>query len=556
MADLAQCLNVARDAFARGDWGAAFEAFQAARALGDLPADDWFALADSAWWLGLVDESLNAWEEAYRLYLRGAQPRRAAMSAMYLAAHSSERGDVATGSGWMSRMQRLLHDAPEGAEHGYPLYFETFAAMGSGELEGAADSARRMQEMGRRFDDPNLVALGVVGEGRAMIKQGRVAEGLALLDESMLAALSDELHPVWTGAVYCHLMDACRELAELRRASEWTHAAERWCDKIPDAALYRGICRVHRAQVLAVHGAWDQAEQEASRACADVIHLHVGTVAEGHYEIGEIRRLRGDLSGAEEAFKRAHELGRDPQPGLALVRLAQGRLDAAAVSIRSAVEGQTMDRLARAQLRVAQVEIALATGDMETALAASEDLQETASAYGSSGLEAAARQAKGAVLLAHGQAAEALITLRAACRLWQELDAKYNAAKTRILLAEAYEALEDNDAVALELDAACGAFERLGAAVDVQIVGRLQGRSVLPGGLTEREAEVLRLVAAGKKNREIASVLFISEKTVHRHLSNIFAKLGISSRTAATAYAFENGLVPTGMGRNTHSGDR
>lgn len=552
MGDAAAPLEAARDAFGRRDWAAALEAYRTARTLGELSADDWFAVADSAWWQGLIDESLEAWEEAYRLYVQRAQPGRAAMSAMYLAAHSSERGDVAAGSGWMSRMQRLLLDAEEGPEHGYPAYFEIFSAMGSGDLEGAVAAARRMQEMGRRFGDSNLLALGVVGEGRAMIKQGRVAEGLALLDESMLAALSDELHPLWTGAVYCHLMDACRELGEVRRAREWTHAAARWCDKLPDAALYRGICRVHRAQVLAVGGAWDEAEQEATRACADVLHLHVGTVAEGHYEIGEIRRLRGDLSGAEEAFKRAHELGRDPQPGLALVRLAQGRLDVAAASIRSALEARTADQLARAQLCAAQVEIALAAGDMDTARAASEELQATASAYGSSGLGAAARQAQGAVLLDQGRATEALPTLRAACRLWQELDAKYNAAKTRVLLARSYVALEDTDAAALELDAACGTFDRLGAALDTQIVGQLQGRSVLPGGLTEREAEVLRLVASGQTNRQIASVLFISEKTVHRHLSNIFAKLGISSRTAATAYAFEHGLAPTGMGRNTH----
>ena len=543
MADAPDLVDVARDAFAHRDWAAALDAFRAARTLGTLSADDWFALADAAWWQGAIDESLDAWGEAYRRYLQAGQPRRAAMSALFVAAHSKERGDVASASGWMGRAQRLLRDVPEAAEHGYPIYFEVFAAMAGGDLDRALASARTMQEMGRRFDDPNLAALGVLAEGRAAIKQGRVREGLALLDEAMLAALSDELHPLWTGAVYCHLMDACRELAEVRRAGEWTQAAARWCEELPDAALYRGICRVHRAQVLQLQGAWDQAEREAARACADVVHLHVGTVAEGHYEIGEIRRLRGDLDGAEEAFKRAHELGRDPQPGLALVRLAQGRLDVAAASIRSALAASKSDRLARAQLCTAQVEIALAAGDLETACAASEELQATASAFGSSGLEAAARQAKGAVLLAHGRADEALPTLRAACRLWQELDAKYHAAKTRLLLAAAYGALDDNDAAALELDAACVVFDGLGAQLDARRVADIQRRSTLPGGLTEREAEVLRLLAGGKSNREIAALLFLSEKTVARHLSNIFTKLGISSRTAATAYAFEHRLV-------------
>lgn len=544
MSDAAEALEAARDAFGRQNWAVAFESFQAARHLGDLSADDWFTLADSAWWLGEIDASLEAWERAHHRYLKAGQFRQAAMSAMFVAAHSMERGDEAAGSGWMSRMDRLLRDEPEGRKHGYPLYFEMFQAMGSGDLEGAIASAQRMQRIGRRFDDPNLVAVGLVGEGRAMIKQGRVSDGMALLDDSMLAALSDELHPLWVGAIYCHLMDACRELADLHRANEWTRAAARWCERLPDTALYRGICRVHRAQVLQVQGAWDQAEREAGRACADVIHMHPGTVAEGHYEIGKIRRLRGDLSGAEEAFKRAHELGRDPQPGLAMVRLAQGQTDSAAALIRSALTAQPTDRLARAQLRAAQVEVALAAGDLETARQASEELQATASAYESSGLEAAARQARGAVLWAEGEAAEAVKVLRSACRLWQELDAKHSAARTRVLLDQAYRALGDEDAAQLEFDAACAVFERLGAALDCRNVGDLQGRSALPGGLTEREVEVLRLVAAGSSNREIALVLFISERTVHRHLANIFTKLGVTSRTAATAYAFQNDLVP------------
>lgn len=217
---------------------------------------------------------------------------------------------------------------------------------------------------------------------------------MALLDEAMLAALSGGLHPVWAGAVYCHLMDACHELGESRRAREWTDAASRWCERLPDEALYRGICRVHRAQVLHVQGAWDRAEEEAARACAGVMRLHPGTVAEGHYEIGEIRRLRGDLPGAEEAFKRAHALGREPQPDLALVRLAQGRTDVAAASIEAALSTASGNPLARARLCAAQVEIALAAQDIEVARAASDELHATADAYDSSRLQAAARRPK------------------------------------------------------------------------------------------------------------------------------------------------------------------
>jgi len=404
------------------------------------------------------------------------------------------------------------------------------------------EAAQRMQEIGRRFDDPNLVAVGLVGEGRALLKRGQMVDGMALLDEAMVCAGSDGLHPVWTGAVYCHLMDACHDLGELRRAGEWTEAASRWCERLSDAALYRGICRVHRAQVLHVRGDWDQAEKEASRACAGVLRLHPGTVAEGHYEIGEIRRLRGDLEGAEQAFRQAHELGRDPQPGLALVRLAQGRAGAAATSITTALEGSD-EPLARARLLAAQVPIALAAGDLDRARAAAAELDATARRFASSGLAATACHARGAVLVAEGDAAEAVRTLRTASRMWLDLDARHAAATARVLLANAYHSLGDDDAAQLELDAARAVFAQLGARMDVERIDLARRPVQLPAGLSEREAEVLRLVAAGRTNREIADVLFISERTVHRHVSNIFVKLGVTSRTAAAAFAFEHELV-------------
>ena len=407
MANASPLIEAAHDAFARRDWLVALEHFTAARDKGPLSAEDIDALAETAWWLGEIDESLSAYDQAHRLYLDEGRPRRAAMSAMFLAAHSMERGDVAVGSGWMNRVHRLLRDQPEGPEHGYPMYFDVFSAMSRGALDDAAAHARRMQEIGHRFGDPNVSALGVLGEGRAFIKQARVNEGMPLVDDAMIAALSDELHPLWTGAIYCHLMDVCRELIDLRRAGEWTQATARWCESLPKAVLYRGICRVHRAQVLQVQGEWDEAEREATRACDDVRSMHVGTVAEGQYEIGEIRRLHGDLAGAEEAFKRAHELGRDPQPGLALLRLAQGSVDAASASIRAALSLESLDGLARARLCAAGVEIALAAGDIEKARAASDELAATTSAYGTSGLQAASRQASGAVLIADGAAAQA-----------------------------------------------------------------------------------------------------------------------------------------------------
>jgi DNA-binding CsgD family transcriptional regulator/Tfp pilus assembly protein PilF len=404
--------------------------------------------------------------------------------------------------------------------------------------------ARRMQDLGRRFGDPNLLAVGTLGEGRALVKQGRVGEGLPLLDEAMLTALSDDLHPLWTGAVYCNLMDACHEMFDLRRAVEWTRAATRWSERLSEAVMYRGICRVHRAQVLRIQGAWGPAERAASHAAAALAHVHVGVVAEAWYEAGEVQRLRGRLGEAEESFRRAHELGRDPQPGLALLRLGQGRPDAAAASIRAALVAENRDRLARARLYVAQVEIALAVDDLATARAACTELRAVAAAYDSSGLRAEAEQALGAVLLAGGEADEALGVLRTARRLWQELDAPYGVARTRLLLAEVYRALGDEDAAALEWEAAREGLDRLGAPASGERPPAAGGRAAsLPAGLTKREAEVLRHVAAGNSNRQVAAALHLSEKTVARHLSNIFTKLGLSSRTAAAGYAFEHGLA-------------
>jgi DNA-binding NarL/FixJ family response regulator len=409
-------------------------------------------------------------------------------------------------------------------------------------------TARRLRALGRAHADPNLAAAGDLFEGRALVRQGRMAEGMALLDGAMLAVRSGELRPEYAGNIYCHLMAAFAELADVRRAAEWTEATSRWLAGLPAAVLFTGICRVHRSQVLQRKGAWAQAEREAAQVCQDLAEIQISGAAEGHYQVGELRRLRGDLAGAEAAYREAHRLGRDPQPGLALLWLAQGRAPAAAASVRAALAAVVYDRLARAWLCAAQVEIALAAGQPEVAARACEELERTASTYGSSGLESAALQARGAVLLAGGRAEAALPTLRAACRRWQELDAPYDAARVRVALAGAYRALDDGDAAALELDAAEAVFERLGAAPDAARVHALRGRPALPGGLTDREAEVLALVAAGRSNREIAEALVLSSKTVARHLSNIFAKLGVASRTQAAAYAFEHGLATPSSG--------
>jgi DNA-binding CsgD family transcriptional regulator len=381
-------------------------------------------------------------------------------------------------------------------------------------------------------------------EGRALVRQTKVQEGLALLDEAMLAALSDRLDPMWTGAIYCGLLDACHELADLRRAADWTEATRRWCEPLPTASLYPGICRVHWAELLAARGSWDEAEAEALAACQELERIDVFAVADGHYEVGEIRRFRGDLAGAEAAYDLAHELGRDPQPGLALLRLAQGKPAAAASSIAAALQVASPAPLERARLLAAQVPIALAAGDLETATAAAAELSATAATFGSVGLQAEAHRCRGAVELAAGQTVTALAALRQACGLWQELDVPYEMARTRVLVADAYDALDDGDAAARERAAARACFERLGAVGDLRLLDA-EGAAA-PAGLTRREVEVLTLVATGRTNRQIAEELVLSEKTVARHVANIFTKLGVSSRSAATAFAFSQGVVARG----------
>jgi DNA-binding NarL/FixJ family response regulator len=526
----------AAQAVRRRDWQAAYDAYAG---LASRSADDVEGFADAAWWLGRMEESIALYAEAYRARLAEDDPRGAARNAFLLAFYTRLVGEPARSTGWMSRCRRLLASVPEGVEHGYAAYLEIAGQLGGGELDAALEAARHMQELGRRFSDETLLALGGYFEGRARIKQARVREGLALLDEAMLAALSDELAPLWAGAIYCGLMDACNELRDPRRAFEWTEATRRWCEPLPLTSLYPGICRVHRAQVLQTRGEWRRAEEEALGAARDMVGVDVFAVADAHYEVGEVRRLRGDLAAAEQAYGIAHELGRDPQPGLALLRLAQGQHDAATAAIAAALAPSSASRLERAPLHAAQAAIALAVGDLSLADASAREVEETADLFESVGLRAEGHRCRGAVLLAQGRAAEAMALLRKALNTWHELDAPYEVALTRLLLADAYWALGAVEDASRERAAADGCFARLGV---------VSSRAALPMGLTAREVEVVRLIASGATNRAIAETLVVSHKTVARHVSNIFGKVGATSRSGVTAFAYDCGL----MGTNTH----
>jgi DNA-binding NarL/FixJ family response regulator len=429
-------------------------------------------------------------------------------------------------------------------ERGYLLLPEALMAMGSGDVDAALDRFSEASELAQRFGDRDLAALGAIGRGEALLRSGRVPDGMRLFDEAMVSVTAGETSPVVSGVVYCAVIDACQHAFDLRRAREWTAALDRWCAGQPGLVPYRGQCLVHRAQILQVGGEWGEAMTEAQRACERLAEPPHPAIGMAHYELGELHRLRGELSEAEAAYRRAHAAGRQPHPGLALLRLAQGRLDAAVAAIELALD-DARDHVTRARLLPAFVEIMLAAVRTADARRAADELSELAMGTDTGLLQAVAAQARGAVLLADGEPRAALEELHAACRAWQDMEAPYEAAQVRVLIAVACRAVGDPGTADLECDAARSIFERLGAGPALarldELVSRPAGQGALP--VTARELEVLRLVAAGRTNREIAEALSISERTVERHLGNIFTKLDVPNRAAATAHAYDHGLV-------------
>ena len=534
-------LEAARAAFDRRAWEQAWSVLSAADASAPLEREHLERLAAAALLTGRDEDSDDAWLRAYRLGLESQDLEQATRCLFWLTFRLLNSGRIEQANGWITKAGRLLTDTrPDDLPHGRLAYLTGLQAAFQSDEERAADRFERAAALGGRHGDVDLRVLGQTGLARMLIRLHRQADGVGLLDEVMADLAAGDVSAIVVGDVYCTAIDACHELYDVRRAQEWTAALTRWCDAQPELVPYRGQCLVHRSELLQLGGDWSAAMEQARSARVQLSQptrqLALGAAC---YQQGELHRLRGELAAAEQAYGLASRHGRDPQPGLALLRMNEQRTDVAAAMSRR-LTGEAASWATRAQLLPAHVEIMLAAGDVGAARDAADELSASLTGRTSRLFEATTAHALGSVLLAEGDPSSALAALRRAHEAWCAIDAPYHAARTRVAIAAACAALGDADSAAVERSAAAAVFEELGAVVDLRA---LSGDPHTDHPLTGREVQVLRLVAGGRTNRAIGAELVLSERTVERHLSNIFAKLGVSTRSAATAYAFEHHLV-------------
>jgi DNA-binding NarL/FixJ family response regulator len=529
-----ELLMTARTAHARRDWHASYQAFSRAGEDTTLGTDDLDAMAVAAWRLGRGKESLRVAERVFAQLSR-TDPSSAAMKAVELGLAWFTRGDVNIGRGWMNRARRLLDAEAEGETHGYLVYLEALVAMVSRNADALADRVAKLQGICGRLDSPALTALCRVAEALAAIGETRIADAYALIDEAMLPLLADEVPIDWAGDIYCVVLNQCHRLADLPRMREWTQSMERWCTDFAASANYGGVCDVHRLQIQAAGDDYRMLEERLAAASSTLEEVNGYAAAEGYYQLGEVRRLRGNAQGALAAFARARALGKDPQPGEALLRCAQGDGERAWTDLRFALSGEDMS--GRMRLLHGAVEVALVRGSVEEAERHCAEMESGAEAFGTPGFRAWAAHARGAILVQQGQHPDALVSLEAALREYRTQQSRYETAQVYEWMAIAHKGLGNDELAAADTATAENIYAQLGVE-PAHVCG-----SAAPGGLTKREIEILRCVAAGATNKQVAEQICISEKTVARHLANLYAKLGVSSRTAAVAWAHENNVV-------------
>ncbi|MCT7374165.1 LuxR family transcriptional regulator [Chelativorans salis] len=539
-------LDRGRKAYARRAWADAHGYFRHAVEHAPLDAEDLERLAASAYLIGRDDEYLGALNRAHKAHAEAGDAARAIRCAFWLGLELAFRGEMGPAGGWFGRAQRLLkHQKSACVEEGYLLLPLVEQHLHAGDAEKALATAAHAVEIGERFGDADLGACARHLQGKALIRQQRIEEGLALLDEAMAAVTTGELSPIMTGLVYCSVIEACRQVYALDRAGAWTSALTSWCAEQPQLVAFTRACLVHRAQIMRHGGAWDDAIAETGRVCMTICEgTELQPPGEAFYERAEIHRLRGEFPAAEEDYREANRHGFEPQPGLSLLRLVQGRTADAVAAMRRVLDA-VGEPLRRSRLLPAWVEIALEAGEMAEAHRAADELQEFANTIDAPVLKAIAAQAGAAVALADGDARSALGFARRALAVWLQVEEPYEAARARVLMGLACRSLDDNDGAFMELDTACSTFHRLGAAPDLARVEALLSKPAkAPAhGLSPRELQVVRLVAEGKTNKAIAEELRVSVRTVDRHLENVFTKLDLPSRAAATAYAYRHNLM-------------
>ena len=531
----AQPLERGREAFERKAWAEAYRLLQAAERAAPLEPEDLERLATAAYLIGRDEESETYRTRAHQIFLERGDRENAARSACLVAVGLLLRGARAPASGWFARAERIVDDAQlDCAVSGYLLIPTAIQRIVQGDPAGGDATFQQAADIARRFGDRDLASIACGGRGRALIRLGQIVEGVALFDEAMVAVIAGDVTPLAAGDVYCTVLEGCQEIFDVRRSYEWTTSLSRWCNSQPDLVRYRGECLLYRAEVMQFRGLWAEAVRDAQNAC-ELLESRPAAGA-AFYRVGELHRLRGEFEQAETAYTRANECGRKPQPGLSLLRLAQGQFDAAAASIRTVV-ADTQLRAARTRMLPAAVDILLAAGDIDNARMAAEELSEIARAVGTPFLSAASAHATGAVLLIDGDVTAAAASLRQACAIWRDLGTPYEEAQSCRLMAAVCERRGDLDGHRLESDTARKLLARLSIEQHADVAIHQSGP------LSTRELQVLRLLATGKTNRVIGEELFISEKTVARHVSNIFDKIGVPSRTAATAWAFQHNLI-------------